>query len=194
MTIKIDSLKTENYYPGARIATRFGGTSRGKCWGRMGRGDSAEWAEKDDRGRVILPRPGTWTVGSDDGFRRKDQGTYVVVEEPPVVADDQIAEIRAGTTTAEVIEACDAALGGDEKALRRLSRVYAEAVAADRARLAAARKAERAARAEAEAAARAAASTTDQATGDARRAELDAERERLVARLAEIDAEVARLG
>lgn len=103
---------------------------------------------------MFLPAPGRWTIGSDDGFRRKEQRVVVVCEEPLLLCDAKIREIRATTTSAAVIEACDSAMDGDVSARRRLSRRYAEAVAAERAARAAERKAERAARAAAEAASR----------------------------------------
>lgn len=152
--MKIESMKLENYYPGVRIRTRFGGLSRGKCWGRQGAGASPTWARKDGD-IVILDAPGKWIVGSNDGFNRKESDTYYVEPEPPAITDEVIAEIRATATAAEVIEACDAALEGDADARRRLSRRYAEVSAAEAVRLAAERKAARAARAQAEAAARA---------------------------------------
>lgn len=152
--IKIDSLTEENFYPGDRISTRFGGLSRGRCWGRLGTGDNVTWAPKDGS-YVTLPSPGKWTVGSSDGFSRKESSTYTVVVEPATVTDEQIAEIRAATTSADVIEACDSALEGDAKSRRSLSRRYAEVSAAEKKRVAAERKAERAARAAAEASARA---------------------------------------
>lgn len=61
-----------------RINTRFGGLSRGKAWGRRGSGDQVEWAEKD--GGTVYLTPGQWTVGSSDGFRRKETATDWHVE------------------------------------------------------------------------------------------------------------------
>lgn len=53
-----------------RVETRYGGLSRGRAWGRQGRGDNVRWAAKD--GGVVLLTPGKWTVGSSDGYRRKE--------------------------------------------------------------------------------------------------------------------------
>lgn len=55
---------------------RLEGKSRGRGWARKGKGDSAEWGERD--GGYYLVGPGTWTVGGSDGFRRKDSDTWVV--------------------------------------------------------------------------------------------------------------------
>lgn len=57
------------------IETRYGSKSRGKCWGRNADG---EWAEKDE-GTVFLT-PGKWTVGSDDGFNRKENAVKWTVK------------------------------------------------------------------------------------------------------------------
>jgi len=154
---KIETLTTENYYPGDRVNTRYAHLSRGRCWGRQGTGAEVTWAPTSGS-EVTLPAPGKWVVGSDDGYSRRDKKTYVVVAEPATLTDEQITAIRAATTSAAVIEACDAALvDGDAAARRNLSRRYAEVAAAERKRIAAERKAERAASAAAEAAARAAA-------------------------------------
>jgi len=57
-------------------AQRFEGLSRGKGWCRKGRGDSAEWGERDDGGYRV--GPGKWTVGGSDGFSRKGQNEWIV--------------------------------------------------------------------------------------------------------------------
>lgn len=151
--MSIETLETERYYPGDRITTRYVHLSRGRCWGRMGTGSDVTWAPKSGSA-VILPSAGKWVVGSDDGFRRKDQSTYTVLPDPAAISDDQITDIRAETTAADVIEACDAALAGDAAARRSLSRVYAEAAASAAAAKRDAAKAARAAGATAEAALR----------------------------------------
>lgn len=51
---------------------RFENLSRGKGWCRQGKGNSAVWADRDDKGGFVLSSPGNWTVGSNDGFSRKD--------------------------------------------------------------------------------------------------------------------------
>jgi len=64
-----------------RVRTRYGALSRGKCWGRLGTGRDVAWADKDrDHGVVLLDRPGVWTVGSDDGFRRNEKVPWTVEE------------------------------------------------------------------------------------------------------------------
>ena len=59
-----------------KIVSRYGGLSRGKCWGRQGTGDNVRWAEKD--GSFLYLTLGTWHVGSTDGFSRKDRATVTV--------------------------------------------------------------------------------------------------------------------
>lgn len=55
---------------------RYDHLSRGKGWARMGRGASVTWGERVDGGYRV--GPGKWTVGSDDGFRRKSKLDWVV--------------------------------------------------------------------------------------------------------------------
>lgn len=74
---RIAAAKKASRGASVRVSTRFGALSRGKCWARMGRGQSVEWADKDG-GAVMLPA-GKWTVGSDDGFSRKEQTEWTVV-------------------------------------------------------------------------------------------------------------------
>lgn len=50
--------------------------SRGRGWARKGKGDSAEWGEKEDDGYRV--GPGRWSVGSNDGFNRKSDVSWVV--------------------------------------------------------------------------------------------------------------------
>lgn len=56
---------------------RYAHTSRGKGWCRKGTGSDAEWGNGPVDG-VYLVGPGTWTVGSDDGYNRKDKTTWKV--------------------------------------------------------------------------------------------------------------------
>lgn len=56
------------------IGTRYAGLSRGKCYGRHTDGG---WAPKDGS-TVHLDRAGKWTVGSSDGFNRKEKATWTV--------------------------------------------------------------------------------------------------------------------
>lgn len=55
---------------------RYAHTSRGKDWCRKGAGSSVEWGSRHEDG--FLVGPGTWTVGSDDGYNRKDKTTWKV--------------------------------------------------------------------------------------------------------------------
>lgn len=57
-------------------AHRFEGLSRGKGWARKGKGDSAEWGERTEKGYRV--GPGRWTVGGSDGFSRKGEDTWTV--------------------------------------------------------------------------------------------------------------------
>lgn len=84
-------MKTENTPSKTTIAkgetielnTRFGGLSRGKCWGKFFPGQARatggfEWVEKDNHGTLYLPGPGYYVVGSDDGFNRKARGEFAL--------------------------------------------------------------------------------------------------------------------
>lgn len=59
-----------------RVPTRYGHLSRGKAWARQGSGSAVTWAEK--RGGTVYLTPGTWTVGSDDGYSRRERVTIRV--------------------------------------------------------------------------------------------------------------------
>lgn len=64
---------------GAKVrlpAHRFEGLSRGRGWARKGKGAAAEWGERD--GSVYIVGPGKWTIGGDDGFRRKGADEWKV--------------------------------------------------------------------------------------------------------------------
>src|SRR6478609_1063582 len=73
------------------LSTRFGNKSRGKCWGKYFRdakntkGDF-EWLEKDRDGCLILPGPGSYVVGSDDGFHRKASNSFYLPSRASVAA------------------------------------------------------------------------------------------------------------
>jgi len=58
------------------VGTRFGNLSRGKAWARRGSGSNVVWAKKS--GGTVYLTPGNWTVGSDDGFRRKERALWTV--------------------------------------------------------------------------------------------------------------------
>ena len=55
---------------------RFENLSRGKGWARKGKGNSAEWGERED-GKYRVGA-GRWTVGGNDGFSRKGEDTWDV--------------------------------------------------------------------------------------------------------------------
>lgn len=57
-------------------AHRFELLSRGKGWARKGRGTSVEWGDRADGGYSV--GAGRWTVGGNDGFRRKGENTWTV--------------------------------------------------------------------------------------------------------------------
>jgi len=58
------------------VGTRFGHLSRGKAWARQGSGSNVVWARKS--GGTVYLTPGNWTVGSDDGFKRKERVGWTV--------------------------------------------------------------------------------------------------------------------
>jgi len=85
-------MKTENtpsvteIKPGQTITltTRFGGCSRGKCWGKFFPGQTRakgefEWVEKSG-GNLFLEGAGYYVVGSDDGFARKAVAEFALTE------------------------------------------------------------------------------------------------------------------
>ena len=55
---------------------RYEHCARGKGWARRGRGDAAQWGERTSDGYRV--GPGRWTVGSSDGFARKDESAWHV--------------------------------------------------------------------------------------------------------------------
>lgn len=55
---------------------RFENLSRGRGWARKGRGDSAVWGERTEKGYRV--GPGRWTVGGQDGFSRKGEVAWTV--------------------------------------------------------------------------------------------------------------------
>lgn len=57
-------------------AHRYEGLSRGKGWARQGVGKSAVWGERVSGGYRV--GPGRWTVGGNDGFRRKGETEWNV--------------------------------------------------------------------------------------------------------------------
>lgn len=60
---------------------RYYSTSRGKSWCRKGKGDEAKWAEVVPGKGHCVTEPGRWSVGSDDGFRRRETPTIWDVEQ-----------------------------------------------------------------------------------------------------------------
>ena len=68
------------------VGTRYGHLSRGKAWARQGKGAAVVWAKKS--GGTVHLTPGNWTVGSDDGFKRKERVEWNV----SVVAGVLVAE------------------------------------------------------------------------------------------------------
>ncbi len=66
-----------------KLNTRFGGLSRGKCWGKYFPNKSRatgdfEWVEKDSNGNLYITGPGFYVVGSSDGFSREARGEFEI--------------------------------------------------------------------------------------------------------------------
>lgn len=140
----------DNYYVGVVLSTKYGNLSRGKAWGRLDAKD--KWAPKNG-GSVTLDEPGEWTVGSSDGFNRKEKDSYTVLPEPPTISDEILAEIEAANgDNAKIIEKVMAARDGETLPRRWLSRRYYEACQRKETEEKAAKKAARKAAAEAMAA------------------------------------------
>lgn len=55
---------------------KFERLSRGRGWARKGRGNDVVWGDREDNGYRV--GPGRWTVGSNDGFQRKEQTDWDV--------------------------------------------------------------------------------------------------------------------
>ena len=87
--------KSETISAGETIAlnTKFGGLSRGRCWGKFfpnkktPTGDF-EWVEKRG-GTLHLSGPGFYIVGSSDGFHREAKSSFVLTEQIEDVANCQ---------------------------------------------------------------------------------------------------------
>lgn len=80
------SPEQETIAPGEiiKLRTRFGGLSRGRCWGKCYPGKSGpigdfEWVPKED-GTLFLTQPGYYIVGSSDGFRRSARVSFQLRE------------------------------------------------------------------------------------------------------------------
>lgn len=78
------------------LTTRFGGLSRGKCWGKYyanktGPVGDFEWCAKEG-GTLFLTGPGYYVVGSGDGFSREARGCFVL---RAATKADEIAELSA---------------------------------------------------------------------------------------------------
>lgn len=76
------------------LSTRFGGCSRGKCWGKFFPGKTRatgdfEWVEKKN-GSLVLTGVGYYVVGSNDGFSRKAQTEFQLTEEKEKTASEKI--------------------------------------------------------------------------------------------------------
>lgn len=57
-------------------AHHYESLSRGRGWCRQGRGDSAQWGEREDGGYRV--GPGKWVVGATDGFSRRAEQRWIV--------------------------------------------------------------------------------------------------------------------
>jgi hypothetical protein len=67
-----------------KLSTRFGGLSRGKCWGKFFPGKTTptgdfEWVEKQG-GTLYLTGSGYYVVGSTDGYNRKARAAFHLAE------------------------------------------------------------------------------------------------------------------
>lgn len=76
------------------FSTRFGGLSRGKCWGKYyphQKRATGEWSwvEKDSSGTLFLTGPGFYVVGSSDGFNRTARGEFYLPSKASVAAKER---------------------------------------------------------------------------------------------------------
>lgn len=85
----LETLRTARYV--SKKATvllpqgRFERLSQGKGWARQGSGATAVWGAREDGGYRV--GPGRWVVGSNDGFKRREETTYTVKH---VTVGDQV--------------------------------------------------------------------------------------------------------
>lgn len=82
-TMKTDNVPSESSIAEGetiKLTTRFGGLSRGKCWGKFFPGKSRptgdfEWVEKN-KGTLYLQGAGYYLVGSSDGYSREARAQF----------------------------------------------------------------------------------------------------------------------
>ena len=72
---------------------RFDRLSRGKGWARLGSADFVQWADKTSEGWEVS-EPGTWIVGSSDGFRRSERVEYQVIRTEDGLAIRSVNKIK----------------------------------------------------------------------------------------------------
>jgi hypothetical protein len=73
-----DACRTSEQASGILLpAGRYEGLSRGRGWARRGTGSDVEWGTREDGGYRVATE-GTWTIGSTDGFSRKDATQWKV--------------------------------------------------------------------------------------------------------------------
>ena len=80
LTVLRDALRVRRHPTMVLPRQRLENCSRGRGWCRQGRGDSAIWGERHERGYEV--GPGKWTVGGHDGFSRKGSDTWTVRQVP----------------------------------------------------------------------------------------------------------------
>lgn len=76
-----------------KLNTRFGGCSRGKCWGKYFANKTTptggfDWVEKSN-GNLFLSGPGYYIVGSSDGFSRDARAEFYIA--PATVAAPNVS-------------------------------------------------------------------------------------------------------
>lgn len=96
--------KQDAIKPGETIElqTRFGGLSRGKCWGKCFPGKTRptgefRWVEKNS-GTLYLTEPGYYLVGSSDGFSREARGQFCLAAAPA----PQVESLQVSVSNAEL--------------------------------------------------------------------------------------------
>jgi hypothetical protein len=60
------------------ITSQYGTLSRGRHSARKGPAGKAQWAEKDERGNLVISEEGTWNLHCTDGFSRVARATLTV--------------------------------------------------------------------------------------------------------------------
>lgn len=63
------------------VTSHLGTLSRGRHSARIGNGDNAIWANKDENGNLVIEQSGSWQLHCTDGFKRIGRAVLKVEED-----------------------------------------------------------------------------------------------------------------